>query len=180
MASSDVPGTAVLLPATQMPPNDLLIIGFDFGTGSSRTTAKHIYGIHTRESAVIQHIRVEEDQDLAIRQIMILPEDGNVVYGNVDVNKAVQKKESLRSRTMRRIKLSLHPGFERLPDVIHTLATIFAEKDRAARQDLFEDFLRALFNDVRAAHKKRALNTGQPDAYRDAIPLEIHISAPAM
>lgn len=81
---------------------------------------------------------------------------------------------------MRRIKLSLHPGFERLPDVTHTLATIFAEMDRASRQDLFEDFLRALFNDVRAAHKRRALNTGQPDSYWDSIPLEIHVSVPAM
>ena len=180
MASSAVPGAAVMLPATPIPPNDLLIVGFDFGTGSSRTTAKHVYGIHTRESAVIQHIRLKPDQDLAIRQIMLLPEDGEVIYGNVDVNKAVQRQPSLKSLTMRRIKLSLHPGFERLPDVIHTLETISAEKDRAARQDLFEDFLRALFNDVRAAHKKRALNTGQPDSYWDAIPLEIHISVPAM
>jgi molecular chaperone DnaK (HSP70) len=168
------------LPLTPIPPNDLLIVGFDFGTGSSRTTAKHVYGDHTRENAVIRHIRLKPDQDFAMRQIMNLLEDGNVVYGNVDVNKAVQRKPSLRARTMRRIKLSLHPGFEGLPDVIHTLKTIFAEKDRAARQDLFEDFLRALFNDVRAAHKRRPLKAGQPDSYWDAIPLEIHISVPAM
>lgn len=171
---------AGMLPLTPMPPNDLLIIGFDFGTGSSRTTAKHVHGIHTRESAVIQQIYLKPDQDLAIRQILNLLEDGNVIYGNIDVNKAVQRYPSLRARTMRRIKLSLHPGFEGLPDVIHTLETIFAEKDRAARQDLFEDFLRALFNDVRAAFKRQPLNAGQSDSYWDAIPLEVHISVPAL
>jgi hypothetical protein len=180
MASSAIPGATGALPSPPIAPNHLLIVGFDLGTGSLRTTAKHVHGIHTRESAVIRHIRLKSDQDLAIRQILNLLEDGNVVYGNVDVNKAVQRKPSLKARTMRRIKLSLHPGFERLPDVIHTLKTIFAEKDRAARQDLFEDFLRALMNDVRAAFKKRALNAGQPESYWDAIPLEIHVSVPAM
>jgi hypothetical protein len=33
---------------------------------------------------------------------------------------------------------------------------------------------------VRAAFKKRALNAGQPESYWDAIPLEIHVSVPAM
>lgn len=98
MASSavDIAAVAVTLPRTPIPPNDILIVGFDFGTGSSRTTAKHVYGIRTRESAVIRYIRLKADQDLAIRQIMILQEDRKLVYGNVDVNKAVQGNRSLR------------------------------------------------------------------------------------
>jgi len=111
---------------------------------------------------------------------LILHEDGNVVYGNHDVNKAMQQDRTLKAKAMRRIKLALHPEFSRLDDVVHTLATIYAEKDWAALQDLFEDFLRAVLNDVRTAFKRPDLRSGKPDSYWDAIPLEIHISVPAM
>jgi len=173
-------GAAVALPATLIPPGDLLIVGIDSGTGSSRVNAKHVHGIHTRESATIRVIRLKADQDVATKQILILHKDGNIVYGNHDVNKAIQQNQELRAKVMRRIKLALHPEFSKLDDVVHTLATIFAEKDWAALQDLFEDFLRAVLNDVRAAFKRPGYRAGKPDSYWDAIPLEIHISVPAM
>jgi len=186
IASSAVPDAVVTLQSTPMPPDDLLIIGIDAGTGSTRTVAQHIHGIHTRESATIGEVWLKEDQDVAISQILILLEDGTVIYGNVDVNKALQQDLDgllqLRERTIRRQKLMLHPGFKHVPDVIHASATIFAERDpEGAIQDLFEDWFRALFNDVRAYFKRdEECNAGKPDSYWDAIPLEIHISVPAM
>lgn len=180
MAATAISGAAVALPFTALPPDDLLIIGVDLGTCSTRVNAKHVHGIFTRESARIRVVRLKADQDVATKQILILHKDGNVVYGNHDVNKAMQQDWKLKAKTMRRIKLALHPEFSRLDDVVHTLATIFAEKDWAALQDLFEDFLRAVLNDVRTAFKRPDLRSGKPDSYWDAIPLEIHISVPAM
>ena len=180
MASSTASGAAVTPSLTPLPPDDLLIIGVDSGTGSSRVNAKHVHGIFTRESAKIRVIRLKADQDVATKQILILHKDGNVVYGNHDVNKAMQQDRTLKAKAMRRIKLALHPEFSRLDDVVHTLATIYAKKDWAALQDLFEDFLRAVLNDVRTAFKRPDLRSGKPDSYWDAIPLEIHISVPAM
>ena len=163
-----------------MPPNDLLRLGIDAGTGSTRTMGQHIHGIHTRESATIKAIQLRPDQEVAIRQIMILPPQGEIIYGDHDVDKALQRDRSLEKRQIRRHKLGLHPEFREIPDVVDMLQVICAEKDPYAIEDLHEDWFRALFNDARAAFKREELSTGQPDAYWDAIPLEIHISVPAM
>ena len=180
ITSRAVPGTAPTLKATPMPPNDLLRLGIDFGTGSTRAVGQHIHGIHTRESAKIKKIQLRPDQELAIRQIMILPPEGEIIYGDHDVGKALQRDSSLKERQIRRHKLGLHPEFRGIPDVEEMWRVIFAEKDPYAIVDLLEDWFRVLFNHARAAFKRKAPSSGLSEWYWDAIPLEIHISVPAM
>jgi len=181
IASGAASGTAGMLRSTLMPPNDLLRLGFDTGTGSTRTMGQHIHGIHTRESAKIREVQLNPDVDGAISQVMPLPPKGEIIYGDHDVHNALHRNRSLfEGKEIRRHKLGLHPEFKDLPDVVHMWEVIYAEKDRFAFENLLEDWFRALFNDARAAFKIKGLNTGQPDSYWDTIPIEIHISVPAM
>lgn len=181
IASRAASGTAGMLRSTLMPPNDLLRLGFDAGTGSTRTMGQHIHGVHTRESATIREVQLRPDQEVAISQVMLLPPKGEIIYGDHDVDSALHRNRALfDGKVIRRHKLGLHPEFRDIPDVVHMWGVISAEKDPWAIVDLFEDWLRALFNDARAAFKRPDLNTGRPDSYWDAIPLEIHISVPAI
>lgn len=181
-STSDVPmsDAPVPSPSAQISKNDLLRIGIDLGTGRTRVYYQYIHGKYTQESALIEAVKLKKHQDAALQQIMILREDGSVIYGCHDVKEEIGKDPSLQDKAIRRMKLALHDNFKDLADVRHAKKVLHARLDRGALQDAFEDFLRAVIKDTRAFVERRKSSTGKPHSYWDDIPLEMQISVPAM
>lgn len=118
--------------------------------------------------------------DLSIKQIAILQEDGDVIYGHKDVRLAIWHNPQLRDKDLLRFKLVLHPEWRQVDEVKHTLEILFAQEDRRAVQDFLVDFFRRIILDVRTVQKSPNFRCGENDAYWDDIPLEFEICVPAM
>lgn len=158
----------------------VLRLGVDLGTGKIQIDGQHLQGVATVDRAEITPICLKDDQTARIEQTAILPETGDVIYGTVDVEEAIAANPALQDKVLELWKLSLHPEFQDLDEVVHVLETLYAQKDRGAVQDFMQEQLKCILRDIRNFYKMNNLNAGKGAAYWDSIPLELQISVPAM
>lgn len=158
----------------------VLRLGIDLGTGKIQIDGQHLQGAAAVDRAEITPICLKDDQTARIEQTAILPEIGDVIYGTVDVEEAIAANPALQDKVLELWKLSLHPEFQDLDEVVHVLETLYAQKDRGAVQDFMQEQLKCILRDIRNFYKMNNLNAGKDAAYWDSIPLELQISVPAM
>lgn len=175
-----VPRAGRLRLPKKVPAGHLLRLGADIGTGKIEISAQHVHGAGTLADAEIISICLKNNESTRIEQTAILCGDGQVIYGTDDVEDAIAANSNLQDKVLELWKLSLHPEFEHLDEVIHVRKTLFAENDRGAIQDFMSDQLRCIVRDVRERFKDSSLNAGEDAEYWDNIPLEVQISVPAM
>jgi hypothetical protein len=158
----------------------VLRLGIDLGTGKIQIDGQHIQGALTADDAEIKPVCLKNDQSARIEQTAILPEEGDVIYGTVDVEDAIAVNPALQDKVLELWKLSLHPEFQDLDEVKHVIKTLWAQRDRCAVQEFIADQLKCILQDIRNFYKNNNLNAGKDATYWDRIPLELQISVPAM